>query len=130
LRQLFAANPDGSMGRPLLSPVIRKAIVDDNSNVKPQYAGIRIPVLAIFRTAMSFEEVERDSPPRNEDERAALRAKYAFGRAMLSKWERDLRAGVPAARIVELPGANLYMFLSNEADVLREVRAFAVTLQP
>ena len=27
------------------------------------------------------------------------------------------------ARIVELPGANLYMFLSNDADVLREIRA-------
>jgi len=39
---------------------------------------------------------------------------------MVSRWERDLLAGVPAARIVELAGANLYMFLSNEADVLRE----------
>jgi hypothetical protein len=36
-----------------------------------------------------------------------------------------LLAGVPTARIVELPDANLFMFLSNEADVLREVRAFA-----
>jgi len=43
---------------------------------------------------------------------------------MVSRWERDILAGVPTARIVELPGANLYMFLSNEADVLREVRAF------
>jgi hypothetical protein len=34
-------------------------------------------------------------------------------------------AGVPAAWIVELPGANVFMFLSNEADILREVRAFA-----
>ena len=44
---------------------------------------------------------------------------------MVSRWERDLLAGVPTARIVELAGSNLYMFLSNEADVLREVRAFA-----
>jgi hypothetical protein len=33
------------------------------------------------------------------------------------------------ARIVELPGAELYMFLSNEADIVREVRAFALTLE-
>jgi hypothetical protein len=45
--------------------------------------------------------------------------------ARFAAWERDLLAGVPTARIVELPGANLYMFLSNEADVRREVRAFA-----
>ena len=125
LRQLFAANPDGSMGRLLLAPAIRKAIVDDNGNVKPRYAAIRVPVLAIFRTALPFEEVERDSPPLNEEERTALRAKYAFSRSMVSRWERDLLAGVPTARIVELPGANLYMFLSNESDVLRELRAFA-----
>jgi len=47
---------------------------------------------------------------------------------MVSRWQRDLLAGVPTARIVDLPGANLYMFLSHEADVLREVRAFAATL--
>ena len=43
--------------------------------------------------------------------------------------EADLRAGVPGARIVELPGAGLYMFLSNEADIMREVRAFGLTLK-
>lgn len=43
-------------------------------------------------------------------------------------WQADLRTGVPPARIVELPGANLYMFLTNEADVIREVRAFAASL--
>lgn len=128
LRQLFVAKPDGSMGPSLLSPAIRKAIVADNSSVKPQYGAIHIPVLAIFRTAPPFEAVERESPPRTEDERTALRAKYAFGRAMVSRWEHDLLAGVPSARIVELPGANLYMFLSNEDDVLREVRAFAGTV--
>jgi hypothetical protein len=48
---------------------------------------------------------------------------------MLTKWQHDLLAGVPTARIVELPGANLFMFLSNEADVIREIRAFATTLK-
>jgi hypothetical protein len=47
---------------------------------------------------------------------------------MYTRWQQDLLAAVPTARIVELPGANLYMFLSNEADVLREIRAFADTL--
>jgi hypothetical protein len=34
--------------------------------------------------------------------------------AMLTRWQRDLLTGVPGAKIVELPGANLYMFLTNE----------------
>ena len=49
---------------------------------------------------------------------------------MVSRWERDLLTGVPTARIVELASANLYMFLSNEADVLREVRTFASAVAP
>ena len=43
---------------------------------------------------------------------------------MYTRWQHDLLAAVPSARVVELAGANLFMFLSNEADVLRELRAF------
>jgi hypothetical protein len=47
---------------------------------------------------------------------------------MAKKAAANLLTGVPAARIVELPGANLYMFLSNEADILCEIRALAARL--
>ena len=110
-----------------LDPAIRKAIVDDNK-VRPDYARIRVPVLAIYRTE-TLEQTLKDYPPINEEQRAALNQSYAGKRVRLSKWQRDLLAGVPTARIVELPDAGLYMFLSNEADVLREVRAFAAALQ-
>ena len=75
-----------------------------------------------------FEKVAARYTIRNEQERAALRQEYAATRAMYSRWQDDLRAAVPTARIVELPTANPFMFLSNEADVLREIRAFAATL--
>ena len=123
LRQHRVANPDGSVGRSLLSPVIRRAITVD-ARVKPDYAGIRVPVLAIYQRDRPFDEVAADFVIRSEQERAALRQQYAATRALYTRWQYDLLAGVPTARIVELPGANLFMFLSNEADVLREVRAF------
>jgi non-heme chloroperoxidase len=126
LRQQFVANADGSMGASRLSSVIRRAITE--SRVKPDYARIRVPVLAIYRRDPPFEEWAAGFAPRNEQERAALRQQYAATRAMITGWQRGLLAGVPTARIVELRRANLYMFLSNEADVLREVRAFAATL--
>jgi uncharacterized protein (DUF433 family) len=107
--------------------VIRRAITVD-ARVKPDYAGIRVPVLAIYQAERPFEEVAADYTIRNEQERAALRQQYAATRALYIRWQHDLLAGVPTARIVELPGASLFMFLSNEADVLREVRAFAATL--
>ena len=77
----------------------------------------------------TLEQALNDYPPENDQQRAALGQAYASSRAMLEKWQADLRAGVPDARIVDLPGANLYMFVSNEADIIREIRAFAATLQ-
>ena len=127
LRQQYVANPDGSVGRSLLSPVIRRAITLD-ARVKPDYSGIRVPVLAIYQKDQPFEEVAANFLIRTEQERGALRQEYEATHALYVKWQRDLLAGVPTARIVELQGASLYMFMSNEADVLREIRAFAVTL--
>jgi pimeloyl-ACP methyl ester carboxylesterase len=117
-RRLLAERP--------IDPAIRKAIVEEH-RVRPDYARIRVPVLAIYRS-VTLEQTLKDFPPANDLERAAVEQGYAAARAILSRWQRDLLAGVPTARIVELPGANLYMFLSHEADVLREVRAFAASL--
>jgi non-heme chloroperoxidase len=111
----------------LITPEVRRAITVD-ARVKPNYNGIRVPVLAIYQAQLPFEDVAVGFDIRSEQERAALRQQYAATRAMYTRWQQDLLAAVPTARIVELPGANLYMFLSNEADVLREIRAFADTL--
>ena len=124
LRQQFIANPDGSMGRSLLSMVIRQAITVD-ARTKPDYSGIRVPVLALYQRDRPFEEVAARYAIRTEQERRALRQQYEGTRALYVRWQRDLAAAIPDARIIELPGANLFMFLSNEADVLREIRAFA-----
>ena len=125
--QQFAENPDGSLGESLMKPEIRRAITVD-ARVKPNYAGIRVPVLAIYQAQRPFEEVAAGYEIRNEQERAALRQQYLAVRNMYTRWQKDLLAAVPRARVVELTGANLYMFLSNEADVLREIRGFVATL--
>ena len=128
LREQFVVHADGSVGASRLSPQVRQAITVD-SRMKPDYARIRVPVLAIYRTDLSFDEFSAAYAARSEQERAALRRQYDATRGMYKRWQQDLRAGAPAARIVELPGANLYMFLSNEKDVVRELRAFAATLR-
>jgi pimeloyl-ACP methyl ester carboxylesterase len=127
LRQQFAANPDGSVGRSLMSLEIRRAITVD-ARIKPDYSRIRVPILAIYQVDGPFEKVAARYTIRNEQERAALRQQDAATRGMYSRWQDDLRAAVPTARIVELQAANPFMFLSNEADVLREIRTFATTL--
>ena len=109
-----------------LDPVLRRAIVEDN-RVKPDYARIRVPVVAIYR-AVTLQQTLSEYAARNEAERLAVHQAYRARRAILTRWQRDLLAGVPDAKIVELPNANLFMFLSNEAEVIRELRAFAASL--
>jgi non-heme chloroperoxidase len=110
-----------------IDPAIRKAIVEDH-NVRPAYARIRVPVVAVYRITTK-EQAMKEYSPQNDKERAAVEQGYARLQAMLKKWQRDLLAGVPNAKIVELPGANLYMFLSNEADVIRELRELGTALK-
>lgn len=76
---------------------------------------------------MTLEQALKACPPKTDQERQALNQGYRSASAMLTKWENDVRA-MPNAKIVELPGANLYMFLSNEADIIRELRVFASSL--
>ena len=37
--------------------------------------------------------------------------------------------GVPTAQVITLPGANHYVFLSNEAEVVKEINAFRANLR-
>jgi non-heme chloroperoxidase len=127
LRQQYLANSDGSVGPSRLSSVIRRAITTD-ARVKPDYSRIRVPVLAMYQREPPFEQVAANYLIRDDQERAALRQEHAATRALYVRWQQDLLAAIPTARIVELTGASLYMFLSHEADVLREVRAFAASL--
>jgi pimeloyl-ACP methyl ester carboxylesterase len=66
-----------------------------------KYTNIGVPILAIY--ALPKE-------PQDDD--------------VASRFE----AVLPSARVVRLPGASHFVFLSNEADVLREMRAFIRSL--
>jgi pimeloyl-ACP methyl ester carboxylesterase len=44
--------------------------------------------------------------------------------ALVDRQQKAVQDGVPAAHVVVLPGANHYVFLSNQAEVLREMRVF------
>lgn len=129
VRYGFDVKPDGSLGPELMSPTVRRAITS-GARSKPDFGRVRVPVLAVFRTPPPFDEVARGYVIESDLQRAALRQSTEVERLMTTRWENDLRAAIPAAKIVEIPGASVFMFLSNEADVLREMRTFAATLQP
>jgi hypothetical protein len=60
--------------------------------------------------------------------RGAARAYFTRIDALAEKQAKAFEDGVQTARVVRLRGAH-YIFLSNEADVLREMRAFLAGLK-
>ena len=76
-----------------------------------QFTEIKPAALAIFAAPKEGAE------PANDNERGREGCGQAFERL------------VPSARVVRLPGATHFVFISNEADVLREIRTFAGRLK-
>ena len=84
-----------------------------------KYSDIRVPILAIYAMPGDLEL------PVNAD--PAGRAAYESSKitdAQASAFE----SGVPTAHVIRLSHADHYVFLSNEEDVLREMKAFLGTL--
>jgi non-heme chloroperoxidase len=113
LRELekdLAVMPERGPQRPQTS--IRQAIY---AGVR-RYTDIRPPVLAIFALPQAMSGSFPDDAAR-----AALEAR---AKANTAAQVDAFEAGVPSARVVRVPNASHYIFQSNEADVLREIKAF------
>jgi pimeloyl-ACP methyl ester carboxylesterase len=82
-----------------------------------EYTDIRVPVLAIYAMPHDFGGAFKDDP--------AARAKAEAGDIAYVGPQADAFArGVPSARVVRIAHASHVIFMSNEADVLREMNAF------
>jgi pimeloyl-ACP methyl ester carboxylesterase len=66
--------------------------------------------------------------PKNESERAALQAFVDATQKYVDRWTANLRESVPHARIVDLPGAGHFLFISRESEVLSEIARFLEVL--
>lgn len=126
LRQRYPVNPDGSIGEDSTPKWVRDAIFAGIQ--KPEYSNIHVPVLAILAVPLPLDEQFKKYQPRTADERAAMEQKYAVGEAFTKRTIQDLKAGNPDARIVTLPGASTYIFLSNENATVHEMRSFVAGL--
>jgi non-heme chloroperoxidase len=85
-----------------------------------KYTKINAPVLAIFAGPHAVGPYAQNDP--------ALEKFNALDAEHMKRVTDAFQKGVPSARVVLLPHADHYVFLSNEADVLREMRAFLAGL--
>jgi pimeloyl-ACP methyl ester carboxylesterase len=126
LRQLYAANPDGTLGEYSVSKRVRDALFAGLR--KPEYRRIRVPVLAFSNLPPDIKEQIERYKPETPDERRAMEEKYPLDLAFARIRIRDLQKGVPQARVVEVPGANVYIFLSNQGELIREIHSFMAAM--
>ena len=111
LRWMFDESPDGHVGSP--RPNEANAVFLG----RQKYTEIKSPVLAFFADP-------EDLGPFLDNDPAALSDFDDDDIAVTEPLVQAFEMGVPSARVIRLAHANHFVFLSNEADVLREMRAF------
>jgi pimeloyl-ACP methyl ester carboxylesterase len=91
---------------------------------RKDYSNIRVPVLVM----MEFPRFPAHYQPQNDDERALIEQFLARGRVIVGRWTDKVKRGIANARFVDVPGGGHYLFMTKEAEVLREIHAFIVNL--
>jgi pimeloyl-ACP methyl ester carboxylesterase len=136
LRQRFSANQDGSVSAARVSGSISQKVpvsqMIGEGSKKRDYSKIRVPILylpAAPPKADGWSQYYRFTPA-NEAERTTLQKIYDADRANLTRYEKDMQAAMGKVHIVELRGADHYVYFTNEAAVLREIRKFVADIRP
>ena len=91
-----------------------------------KYTAIPVPALVIFANPHSQGTWVDDNTDRSVQVEARAYSTALVG--LTEKQEKAVQDAVPSAHVITLPGANHFVFLSNEVDVLREMSAFLAGL--
>jgi non-heme chloroperoxidase len=82
-----------------------------------KYTDIHVPVLALFA-------LPQETPPAMARDSMLQKRADSLSLAASGPHVAAFEHGIRSARVVRVPHANHYIFRSNEAEVLREVKAF------
>jgi pimeloyl-ACP methyl ester carboxylesterase len=122
LRQQYSTTPEGRVGKQRDFP--GDAVMLQGMK---KYTDIPVPVLAIFAIPHRLGKWVDDST--DPKVREAAKA-YSAAELVLTTWQAKVfEDGVPTAHVVRLRNADHYVYLSNEADVLREMKSFLSTIR-
>jgi pimeloyl-ACP methyl ester carboxylesterase len=122
LRQQFTTTSDGRVGKQRDFP--GEAVMLEGMK---KYADIPVPALVIFAIPHAQAKWVNDST--DPKVREAAKAYSAAELVLTTRQAKVFEDGVPTAHVVRLRGADHYVYLSNEADVLREMKSFLSTLR-
>jgi len=108
ISSVFGINADGSVAPHKTPPFVGDAIFQGTK--KPDYSGIRVPLLAFFAPPPPLEQQVKTVQPLNEEQRAILQSLYEEELAFSHTASSTLKKGVPDARIVEIQGPPIICF--------------------
>jgi pimeloyl-ACP methyl ester carboxylesterase len=88
---------------------------------RQKYTKIPVPILAIYACPHNWDRAFQNDP--------AMKAKrLAADRINCTAVADAFASGVPSAHVVRIPNADHYVYLSNQAQVVREMNDFIVKL--
>jgi non-heme chloroperoxidase len=120
LRQQREPAPDGEVGQ--YRNVPGGAMLMSLITGPKKYATIPVRALVIVANPHSLGTwVDENTDP---SVRAAAKAYSGALTPLTAKQEKAVEDGLPRAHVITLPNAHHYVFLSNETEVLREIRTF------
>lgn len=124
LRQGFE-EVNGTVG-PFKTPEWVRRAIGQGQVFRRDYSNIRVPVLALMNNAETTGEVLAAGgyQPKNADERERIDRFMARSRIVFGRFTAKLTKHVPNAKIKNYPLAGHYIFLTREADVLKEIHTF------
>jgi pimeloyl-ACP methyl ester carboxylesterase len=127
-RQLAQLAPDGRVLGERASRAVQQQILAEMITTEVDYAAFRVPVLALYATPASSEWLPGCRDAVDSATRLACQELYGWTLRQLETSKRLLDAIPTRPQVVELAGANAFMFLSHPADVTRVLEAFLARL--
>jgi non-heme chloroperoxidase len=124
-RNMFNSTPDGKVDGTKAPARVGRAI--QAGVEKPDYTQIRVPILS-FVAFYGIEDCLRSYQLDGPTGRATCETAAAVSRASRKDGIKAFKNDAPQARVVELTDAKHYLFISNEEEVLSEVRSFMASL--
>jgi non-heme chloroperoxidase len=126
LRNMFNSTPDGRVGQAKTPARVGRAI--QAGVEKPDFTHLRLPVLS-FVAFYGVDDCLRAYRLDGQAGRATCEQATIVSQASRKDGIKAFLNDVPQARVVELKDAKHYVFISNEEDVLREIRSFIAALR-